>query len=104
MSHREARYRSEEISPLRTLAIRVFCPMTELSEVRGDYCSMRLLSKEAFTSDKLAQITYFYFLLNITILIDYIIKKNYMNNHCVSNLHLRQKSPRTDVFLDKSLL
>ena len=41
--------------------------------VQGDIGPRRLLSKEVFTSDKLAQIIFFYFLLNITINIDYIL-------------------------------
>ena len=43
--------------------------------VQGDFGPRRLLSKEAFTSDKLAQIISFYSLLDITILIDYKITK-----------------------------
>ena len=39
--------------------------------VQGDYCPMRLLSKEAFTSEKLAQINFSYFLLEVITLIDY---------------------------------
>ena len=41
--------------------------------VRGDF-----LSKEAFTSDKLAQIISFYSLLDVTILIDYKMTKKIM--------------------------
>ena len=40
---------------------------------QGDFGPRRLLSKEAFTSDKFAQIIFFYSLLDITILIDYKI-------------------------------
>ena len=39
--------------------------------VQGDYCPMGLLSKEAFTSEKLAQIIFSYFLLEVTTFIDY---------------------------------
>ena len=46
--------------------------------VQGDYCPMRLLSKEAFTSEKLAQINFSYFLLEVTTFIDYRISKKIM--------------------------
>ena len=39
--------------------------------VQGGFGPRRLLSKEAFTSDQLAQITFFYSLLDIMILTDY---------------------------------
>ena len=42
--------------------------------VQGDFGPRRLLSKEAFTIDKLAHII-FYSLLDITILIDYKMTK-----------------------------
>ena len=42
--------------------------------VQGDFGPRRLLSKEAFTGDKLAQII-FYSLLDVTILIDYKMTK-----------------------------
>ena len=38
--------------------------------VQGDFGPRRLLSKKALTRDKLAQIIFFYSLLDITILID----------------------------------
>ena len=41
--------------------------------VQGDYCPMELLSKEAFTSEELAQINFSYFLLEVTTFIDYRI-------------------------------
>ena len=44
--------------------------------VQGDFGPRKLLSKEAFTSDKLAQIILFYSLLDLTILIDYKMTKN----------------------------
>ena len=43
--------------------------------VQGDYCPMGLLSKEAFTSEKLVQINFSYFLLEVTTFIDYRISK-----------------------------
>ena len=46
--------------------------------VQGDYCPMGLLSKEAFTSEKLAQINFSYFLLEVTTFIDYRISKKIM--------------------------
>ena len=59
--------------------------MVQGTVVQGDFGPRRLLSKEAFTSDKLAQIIFFYFLLDITILIDYNMTKNNMNSLNVSN-------------------
>ena len=41
------------------------------TDVQGGFGPRRLLSKEAFTSDQLAQITFFYSLLDIMILTDY---------------------------------
>ena len=50
--------------------------------VQGDFGPRRLLSKEAFTIDKLAQIIFLYFQLDVTISIDYRMKKkNNMNSH-----------------------
>ena len=46
--------------------------------VQGDYCPMVQLSKEAFTSEKLAQIEFSYFLLEITTFIDHRISKKIM--------------------------
>ena len=62
------------------------CPRRQLSKglfsndtvVQGDYCPMGLLSKEAFTSEKLAQIIFSYFLLEVTTFIDYRISKKIM--------------------------
>ena len=62
---------------------------------------MGLLSKEAFTSEKLAQIIFSYFLLEVTTFIDYrISKKNNVNSLIFVNSHLGQKSPWTKVRLD----
>ena len=41
--------------------------------VQGDYCSMGLLYKEVFTSEKLAKIIFSYFLLEVTTFINYRI-------------------------------
>ena len=46
--------------------------------VQGDYCPMGLFSKEAFTNEKLAQINFSYFLLEVTTFIDYRISKKIM--------------------------
>ena len=64
------------------------CPRRPWSEgtyvqgtvVQGEFGPRRLLSKEAFTSDKLAQLIFLYSLLDITILIDIKMTKNNMNS------------------------
>ena len=51
--------------------------MVQGTAVQGDFGPRKLLSKEDFTSDKLAQINFFHSLLDITIVIDYkMTKKN----------------------------
>ena len=56
------------------------CPRDSCPIVQGDFGPRRLLSKEAFTSDKLAQF-FFYSVLDVTIVIDYkMTKKNDMNS------------------------
>ena len=78
--------------------------------VQGDYCPMGLFSNEAFTNEKLAQINFSYFLLEVTTFIDYRIpKKNNVSSLIFVKSHLGQKSPWTKVCLDncpldKSLL
>ena len=63
-----------------------------------------------FTTEKLAQIDFSYFLLEVTTFSDYrISKKNNVNSLIFVNSHLGQKSPWTKVCLDncpldKSLL
>ena len=65
-----------------------FCPRRQLSKklfsnntvVQVDYYPMGHLSKEAFTSKKLVQIDFSYVILDINIIIDYILKKNYVNS------------------------
>ena len=46
--------------------------------VQEDYCQMGLLSKKSFTSEKLALIEFSYFLLEVTIFIDYRMLKKIM--------------------------
>ena len=53
---------------------------------------MRLLSKEAFTSDKLAQIILFYFLSDITILIDYGMKRKLYEQPLIFRTYTLDKS------------
>ena len=43
--------------------------------VQVEYCQMGLLSKKAFTSEKIALIEFSYFLLEVTIYIDYRMLK-----------------------------
>ena len=65
-------------SPRRQLSKRL---LSNDTVVQGDYCPMGLLSKEVFTSEKLAQIIFSYFLLEVTRFIDYrISKKNNVNS------------------------
>ena len=66
------------------------CPKETL--VQGDFCPRKLLPVKS-----LLKLFIFYCLLNITMQIDYIMGKNNMNSHCVSNLHLGQKSSGTNV-------
>ena len=67
--------------------------------VQRDFGPRRLLSKEAFISDKRAQIISFYSLLDITILIDYKMAKNNMKSPLCFKL-----SPWTKVSLDQCFL
>ena len=48
-------------------------PLSNDIVVQGDYCPRGLLSKEVFTSEKLAQIIFSSFLLEVTTFIDYRI-------------------------------
>ena len=71
--------------------------------VQGDYCPMGLLSKEAFNSEKLAQINFSYFLLEVTTFIDHRISKNimwaalYLSTHTLDKSRLGLKSALTTV-------
>ena len=49
--------------------------------IRGDFGPMRLLSNEAFTSNKLVQIIFFHIVLDFTILLYHKMEKNNMNSH-----------------------
>ena len=61
--------------------------------VQGNYCQMGPLSKEAFTSEKLAQIDLFYYLLEVAIFIfiEYRMSKTIRAIFTLSDSHLAQK-------------
>ena len=61
--------------------------MSEGTNVQGDFGPRGFFSKDTFNSNKLVQIIFFYFLLDITILIDYRIKKNNMNTVISAGLY-----------------